>query len=263
MDPREAFLRRLTGTPDEFTITIAEANPYHDQRGRFAAKGAVGLGDVLQIKAGSGVTLPPALGGTAPGLTADEQYALNSWQDSFADVDYIQANPDSKLAQDFNAAVDQLPVVNGTVYRGIREYTTDAGSKAAAIRGPVKFDAEAADVKAQWDARIGSTIKMNEPVSTSQDFRTASLFGNTVFEVKGGGAHDLRPASSHPEFDEAVMKPGTFKVTGTHLGPPAPRVSQGTLNADELLFGIPMVGIGQPYHSATGPTLVVTVERTS
>jgi hypothetical protein len=205
---------------------IEEFNPNHDEMGRFAPK-------MVTRAMGGGF-----VDGDGTRFTEGEVAAVRDWQGSFSDVDYIQSDPTSLLAQDFMSAVEKSPVVRGKVYRGIRESAPET-----------KVELDAQQAMGRWQDRVGKPIKMNEPVSTSPSYNTAGRFGRTVFEIDHGGtAHDIRPLSRFPDFPEAVMKPGTFRVTGVRLGRPTDYRG----------------GRFTPFHlgDSQSPNLVVSVTRT-
>jgi hypothetical protein len=140
----------------------------------------------------------PIPDGLGPYTAAQQQGAVRAWQSSFEMCQDMKAGMlgnkvNAPMAEAFREAAMASPLVHGAVYKGINAK-------------PEQF-------------KVGARVEIKTFESASPDLDTAVRFGDTLFEITGGSAHDIRAMSRFPDFAEVVLEPGRFGVVGVREGP--------------------------------------------
>lgn len=127
-------------------------------------------------------------------LTPAQFKTVDQWTSGKGMVRRIQTGKVSAATADaFDEAMHEAPKVDGLVYRGVKP-----GSELSKLAERL---------------RPGSTLRLDEPVSTSVDPGQASSFGTYLFEIDSPAASYISGISGKYTYEqEAVLAPGQFKV---------------------------------------------------
>jgi hypothetical protein len=89
------------------------------------------------------------------------------------------------------------------------------------------------EAKALWEGRVGQTVSMHDPVSTATSVKAALDYGNVLFQIDpvAGAARDISGISKFPNYPEAILAPGDYRVTQVADGPPRTQTSFGPLGS--------------------------------
>ena len=127
-------------------------------------------------------------------LSPAQRKTVEQWTAGKGMVRRIQTGKVSKDTADaFDQAMHEAPKVDGLVYRGV---SADSGLAKLVDR-----------------MRPGTTLRLDEPVSTSIDPGQAASFGTYMFEIDSPAAAYISGIGSKYAYEqEAVLAPGQFKV---------------------------------------------------
>ena len=128
-------------------------------------------------------------------LSAPQLKTVEQWTAGKGMVRRIQTGKVSAATADaFDQAMHDAPKVDGLVYRGVKP-----GSELAKLAERM---------------RPGTTLRLDEPVSTSVEPGQASSFGTVMFEIESPAAAYVAGVGSKFAYEqEAVLAPGHFKVS--------------------------------------------------
>jgi GNAT superfamily N-acetyltransferase len=143
------------------------------------------------------------------GISEEDQLLLTFWEEKFAHVQAIRANPDDSASRRLDEVLRSAPVADDPVYRGFRS-------------------------EVAWGERIGRTFRISTPTSGSTRPSQAASFGNTLLRITGAPARLVGNA-----MDEAVLLPGRYEVVGIH---------EEMIGSEMNVIGIPGTTRPEPYQ---------------
>lgn len=169
---------------------------------RESHKRVTSSGGLLQVSLSSEhrKTLKTQVKDTRKRLSPGQRKTVEQWTAGKGMVRRIQTGKVSAdTARNFDEAMFEAPKVDGLVYRGVVP-----GSHGAQIAESL---------------RVGGTMTLDEPVSTSIDPKQAVSFGTYVFEIDSPAASYIAGIGSKYTYEqEAVLAPGRFQVTSIEDG---------------------------------------------